>query len=166
MTDLGCRDIAVAEAYFAPMDARNIDAVVQAEQSVHAHPWSRRHFEDVVNSGYQAQVLLGDTTLLAYFVAMPGVGEVHLLNITVVPAFQRQGWARVLLDALVVWARGQGAQSIWLEVRQSNERAIQVYEKHGFRGVGLRRDYYPAAAGQRENALVMCRMLDTPEATA
>ena len=154
----------VAEAHFEAMSVDSLDAVLQAEAAVYGHPWSQRHFEDVLNSGYQAQVLLADGNLLAYFVAMQGVGEVHLLNITVVPAHQRQGWARVLLDALAIWARGQGAQSIWLEVRQNNARAIHVYEQQGFRCVGLRKDYYPADAGQREHALVMCHMLDTAEA--
>jgi len=80
---------------------------------------------------------------------------VHLLNITVAPAHQKQGWARVLLDALALWARGQGAQWLWLEVRVSNERALQVYQTHGFRRVGERKRYYPTPAGQREDAVVM-----------
>jgi len=93
--------------------------------------------------------------LLGYFVAMLGVDEAHLLNITVAPAYQRQGWARVLLDALALWARGRGAQWLWLEVRASNLRAQQVYEAHGFRRVGERKRYYPAGHGQREDAVVM-----------
>ncbi len=92
---------------------------------------------------------------LGYFVAMMGVDEVHLLNITVAPAYQKQGWARVLLDALALWARGRGAQWLWLEVRVSNERALHVYQAHGFRRVGERKRYYPAPAGQREDAVVM-----------
>ena len=56
------------------------------------------------------QTLVGDSSLLGYFIAMKGVDEVHLLNLTVAPEHQRQGWARVLLDALALWSRGQGAQ--------------------------------------------------------
>ena len=80
-----------------------------------------------------------------------------MLNITVAPAYQRQGWARVMLDALTLWARGQGAQWLWLEVRVSNLRAKSVYESHGFRQVGRRPRYYPATGptGEREDALVM-----------
>jgi len=83
------------------------------------------------------------------------VDEVHLLNITVAPAYQRQGWARVMLDALATWSRGQGAQWLWLEVRQGNARAITVYENYGFRRVGVRKNYYPADQHQREDAVVM-----------
>jgi [ribosomal protein S18]-alanine N-acetyltransferase len=61
----------------------------------------------------------------------------------------------VMLDALALWSCGQGAQWLWLEVRVSNPRALQIYEAHGFRRVGLRKAYYPAADGQREDAVVM-----------
>jgi ribosomal-protein-alanine N-acetyltransferase len=86
---------------------------------------------------------------------MQGVDEVHLLNITVAPEYQRQGWARVMLEALATWARGRGAEWLWLEVRVSNARALGVYEAHGFRRVGQRKGYYPAGRGEREDAVVM-----------
>jgi ribosomal-protein-alanine N-acetyltransferase len=94
-------------------------------------------------------------TLVGYFVAMKGVDEVHLLNLTVAPEYQRQGWARVMLDALALWSRRQDAQWLWLEVRVSNMRAMQVYERHGYRRVGQRKNYYPNGPGQREDAVVM-----------
>jgi ribosomal-protein-alanine N-acetyltransferase len=92
--------------------------------------------------------------VLGYFVAMKGVDEVHLLNITVAPACQGQGWGRVMLDALAIWARGLGAQWLWLEVRTSNARAQDVYLRYGYRRVGERKGYYPADGG-REDAIVM-----------
>jgi ribosomal-protein-alanine N-acetyltransferase len=93
--------------------------------------------------------------MLGYFVAMKGVEEVHLLNITVAPAFQGQGWAPLMLEALAGWSRGQNAQWLWLEVRASNLRALGIYERHGFRRVGMRKGYYPALGGGREDAVVM-----------
>lgn len=147
------------EARFEPMTAAWFDAVLRTENSAYKHPWSRGNFNDSLNAGYQAQVLTGGpegvSELLGYFVAMKGVDEVHLLNITVATEHQRQGWARVMLDALVLWSRGQGALWLWLEVRVSNERARAVYAHYGFRHVGTRRAYYPAAMGQREDAVVM-----------
>jgi ribosomal-protein-alanine N-acetyltransferase len=86
---------------------------------------------------------------------MKGVDEVHLLNITVAPEYQSQGWGRVMLDALALWARGQGAQWLWLEVRAGNARAQRIYERHGFRRVGERKGYYPSSQAQREDAVVM-----------
>ncbi len=153
--------IHAAEAQFEAMTPAWLDKVVQIEQAAYDHPWTQGNFKDSLQAGYQAQLLTAGTVhaeLLGYFVAMKGVDEVHLLNITVAPAHQRSGWARVMLDALAIWARGQGAQWLWLEVRISNQRAKAVYERYGFREVGLRRNYYPAGGEgrpQREDAVVM-----------
>jgi [ribosomal protein S18]-alanine N-acetyltransferase len=143
------------EAQFEPLTETRLDEVVAIERQAYDHPWTRTNFADSLRSGYQAQVLTGSGAVLGYFVAMMGVDEVHLLNITVAPAHQRQGWGRVMLDALAVWARGQGAQWLWLEVRVSNARAQRIYERHGYRRVGERRSYYPAGHGRREDAVVM-----------
>ena len=132
-----------------------LDTLLAVEQRAYTHPWTRGNFIDAMASGYQSQLLMADEHLLGYFVAMMGVDEVHLLNITLTPEFQRQGWARVLLDALAVWSRGRGAQWLWLEVRASNLRAQHIYEAHGYRRVGERKRYYPADQGQREDAVVM-----------
>lgn len=143
------------EAQFEPLTEARLDDVLAIEQSAYAQPWSRGNFTDSLRAGYQAQMLVADGTILGYFVAMKGVDEVHLLNITVAPVYQGQGWSRVMLDALAIWSRGQGAQWLWLEVRVSNARALQIYERHGYRRVGERKGYYPAADGRREDAVVM-----------
>lgn len=155
------------EVRLAPLSLEQLDAVLDIENVAYSHPWSRGNFMDTLAAGYQAQVLLGacrtlencrlpgGDEVIGYYVAMLGVDEAHLLNLTVAPAFQQQGWARVLLDALGLWARARGAQWLWLEVRVSNLRAQKIYAAHGFQRVGLRKRYYPAAGGTREDALVM-----------
>ena len=143
------------EARFENLTLARLEAVLAVEQCAYTHPLTRGNFTDALASGYQAQVLMAGDELLGYFVAMLGVDEVHLLNVTVTPAYQRQGWARVLLDGLALWSRGRGAQWLWLEVRASNERAQHIYQAHGYRRVGERKRYYPAADGQREDAVVM-----------
>jgi ribosomal-protein-alanine N-acetyltransferase len=142
------------EAGFEPMTETSLDEVVAIERAAYAHPWSRGNFSDSLKSGYQAQLLRAGDTLIGYFVAMKGVDEVHLLNITVAPGSQGMGWGRVMLDALAIWSRGQDAQWLWLEVRTSNARAQQVYLHYGYRRVGERKNYYPADGG-REDAIVM-----------
>jgi ribosomal-protein-alanine N-acetyltransferase len=138
-----------------PLTEVLLDAVLRVEQSAYSHPWTRGNFVDSIRSGYQLQALMGEDTLLGYFVAMEGVEEVHLLNITVAPEFQGQGWARLMLDALSLWSRGRGAHWLWLEVRASNARAMHVYEACGYRRVGERKNYYPAHPSRREDAVVM-----------
>jgi [ribosomal protein S18]-alanine N-acetyltransferase len=147
------------EAQFEPMTEARLDEVVAIERQAYDHPWTRGNFADSLRSGYQCQLLEANGIVLGYFIAMKGVDEVHLLNITVAPDYWRQGWSRVMLDALALWARGQGAQWLWLEVRVSNVRAQDIYERHGYRRVGERKSYYPAGHGRREDAVVMSLQL-------
>jgi ribosomal-protein-alanine N-acetyltransferase len=100
-------------------------------------------------------MLCAGPNVLGYLVAMKGVDEVHLLNLTVAPDFQRQGWARLMMEGLVLWSRGQGARQLWLEVRESNTRALEVYRRFGFGQMGVRKQYYPLAPNRREDAVVM-----------
>ena len=143
------------QARFEAMQESRLAEVLLIEQRAYPHPWTRLNFCDVLRAGYQAQLLCGQDRVLGSFVAMKGVEEVHLLNLTVAPDYQGQGWARVMLDALTLWARAQGAQWLWLEVRKGHLHALRVYERQGYRRVGLRKNYYPAAKGQREDAVVM-----------
>lgn len=143
------------EARLEPLEVARLEQVLQIEQRAYPHPWTRGNFLDALKSGYHARALLAGEELLGYYVAMQGVDEVHLLNITVSPDYQQQGWGRIMLEALALWSRGLGAQWLWLEVRVSNTRAIAIYEAHGYRRVGLRKNYYPAGTGRREDAVVM-----------
>jgi ribosomal-protein-alanine N-acetyltransferase len=152
------RDVQVT---LEPMLAERLDAVVAIEQRAYAHPWNRTNFLDALQSGNQALMLVAGDVLLGYFVAMPGVDEVHLLNITVAPEYQGQGWSRIMLDALTLWARAQSAKWVWLEVRAGNVRALHVYTAHGYQRIGQRKDYYPAGQGRREDAVVMGLRLNT-----
>jgi ribosomal-protein-alanine N-acetyltransferase len=149
------------EARLEPLTAERISAICEIERRAYSHPWTPAHFTDSLAAGYHCQCLIGPgadgaaETVIGYVVAMRGVDEVHLLNITVAPAFQRQGWALLLLQALTLWSRAQNAQWLWLEVRSSNRRALAIYERQGFRRVGIRKGYYPAFVNQREDAVVM-----------
>jgi [ribosomal protein S18]-alanine N-acetyltransferase len=143
------------EARLEPLTEALLDEVLRIEKTAYSHPWTRGNFADSIKSGYQLLALMGGDAVLGYFVAMEGVEEVHLLNITVAPDYQGQGWAVLMLDALALWARGRNALWLWLEVRASNARAMQVYERYGYRRVGERKNYYPAGVGHREDAVVM-----------
>jgi ribosomal-protein-alanine N-acetyltransferase len=137
------------------MSVADLDAVMAAETGAYSHPWSRGNFIDSLASNYLAEVMTGDDVgLVAYFVAMAGVDELHLLNLTVATAWQGQGHGSAMLRAVQGRAAALGLSSLWLEVRQSNARARALYRRRGFTEVGLRKGYYPAAL-QREDAVVM-----------
>lgn len=141
------------------MTVKHLDAVLPIESVAYEFPWSRGNFSDSLGSGYPANLLMDvDGNLLGYFVAMVGVDEWHLLNITVAPTHQRQGHGRFLLDHIASLCRQQGAENLWLEVRRSNARARAIYARYGFNEIGVRRGYYPAVEG-REDAVVMRLLL-------
>jgi ribosomal-protein-alanine N-acetyltransferase len=144
-----------------PMDVAQLDAVMAIEVAAYAFPWSRGNFVDSISAGHVARVLLGPAgEMLGYFVAMSGVDEMHLLNITVANELQGRGHARWMLDALVEQCRAQRADALWLEVREANAHARAIYRHLGFEVVGVRRRYYPAAFGRREDAVVMSLKID------
>jgi ribosomal-protein-alanine N-acetyltransferase len=148
--------LAPARWHDEPMTLAALDEVVAIEHAAYAFPWSRGNFIDSLAAGYEAELrreARGD--LLGYWVAMPGVGELHLLNLTVVPARQGQGLGRALLERVIQRARELQMGSLWLEVRPSNERACNLYLRRGFALAGRRRAYYPGPGNTREDALVM-----------
>ena len=140
-----------------PMVVADIDEVHALERSVFPHPWSRANFVDSLASGYDAWVLRepDEGQLAGYFLVMYAVDEAHLLDVAVSGERQGSGLGRYLLDRIVARARAMGMSSILLEVRPSNGRALQVYERYGYTQIGRRKGYYPAHEGQREDAIVM-----------
>ena len=144
-----------APAALRAMVLADVDAVMAVEVRAYAHPWSRGNFVDSFIAGYVAKVLAAaDGDVCAYFVAMPGVDELHLLNITVAPECQSAGLGQQLLQVVQDCARQRALSTLWLEVRQSNQRARSLYRQLGFAEVGVRKAYYPANE-QREDAVVM-----------
>lgn len=141
---------------YAPMTVADLDDVFALEQAVYPHPWTRGNFADSLKAGYHGWVLRDDVGALAgYFLLMAVVDEAHLLNVAVAGARQRAGLGRFLLDKVAACARGLSMESILLEVRPTNLRALQVYRAYGYTEIGRRKAYYPAHDGQREDAIVM-----------
>lgn len=158
MTGTQARD-AFERLDYAPMLPADLDEVVGIEQRVYPHPWSRGNFADSLAVGYHAWVLRDQGALAGYFLLMGALDEAHLLNVSVAEERQGQGLGRFLLDKVAACARGLAAESVLLEVRPSNRRALTVYQRYGFVEIGRRKAYYPAHDGQREDAIVMRAVL-------
>lgn len=140
----------------------DLDTVMAVEVRAYSHPWSRGNFVDSLVAGYLAEVMVApDAQVCAYFVAMPGVDELHLLNVTVAPECQSAGLGRQLLQVVQQHGRDRGLTSLFLEVRHSNQRARDLYRRLGFAEIGVRKAYYPAAP-RREDAVVMRLPLQGP----
>ncbi|MEP7140356.1 MAG: ribosomal protein S18-alanine N-acetyltransferase [Caldimonas sp.] len=149
------------DATLRPMTIASLDDVLVLEGEVYPFPWTRGNFVDSLAAGYTAWTLRRrGVDLIGYCVAMIGVDEMHLLNITIAPAERRRGHARRLLAGLVQVCRERAANRLWLEVRESNGEAHIAYRHLGFAEVGRRRGYYPAPEGRREDAVVMSLDID------
>lgn len=141
-------------AALRPMRDGDLDAVMDIEHRAYPFPWTRGIFRDCLRAGYPALVLDDGSAIAGYGLLSVAAGEAHILNICADPALPRQGHGRRLLRALLLQARGRGAQRVFLEVRPSNPAAIALYHGEGFNEIGRRPRYYPAASG-REDAIVM-----------
>jgi len=85
-------------------------------------------------------------------------GEAHILNLCVDPKYRELGYGERLLDEILKRARNLEVREIFLEVRPSNEKAIALYRKKGFRQIASRPAYYQASAG-REDAAVLAKLI-------
>lgn len=140
---------------FVPMSAEDLDAVAQIERDLYPFPWTRGNFSDALQVGNSVWTLRDvHQQVCAYAVLMIAVDEAHLLNLSVARAHQRQGLGWRMLDWMALRAREHGAHQLILEVRPSNPDARRLYERYGFKTIGVRRGYYPAEGG-REDADVM-----------
>lgn len=133
----------------------NLEQILAIEEDVYSHPWTRGNFIDSFANEHIFYGLKSYQKVLAYFVLMPILDELHLLTIAVAGEYQRQGYAVLLLKNMIEFAIQHRFSSILLEVRVSNQRAIDVYKKFGFQEIGNRKNYYPTFNFEREDAIVM-----------
>lgn len=136
----------------------DLSDIMAIEQSAYRFPWSRTIFRDCIRVGYYCQVLEEQDHILAYGIMSTVLDEAHILNLCVRPALQKRGLARRMLEHLIELAHRDGAKTLFLEVRPSNQAALRLYTAAGFCELGRRRNYYPAEQG-REDALLMAKAL-------
>lgn len=144
--------------FIRPMRADDLSDVIEVEHSAYTHPWSEGILRDCLRVGYSCWVCeLGDE-IVGHAVMSVAVGEAHLLNICVGPAWQGRGLGRRMLRRMLRIAAERNADTMFLEVRASNDCARTLYEAEGFGEIGRRRDYYPGHRG-REDAIVYAKAL-------
>ncbi|WP_020207899.1 ribosomal protein S18-alanine N-acetyltransferase [Gilvimarinus chinensis] len=138
---------------FKLLTQNEIDALCAIETRAHSHPWSRTLFADCLHSRQHCVLIFNERTLAGYFVVTSAAGSAELLNIAIDPSHQGKGLAFTALSFLLEKLEGV-ADTLYLEVRESNQAAIALYQKLEFAEVGIRPNYYPANKG-REDAVIM-----------
>lgn len=139
------------------MTNEDLGEILAIEQASYPTPWSRRAFEGEIRAPHANPLVLGQPdspSVIGYICSWRTLDECHILNVAVHPSFRRMGLASQMIDHLLETCQETGTLHHFLEVRVSNEGAIELYKKYGFKVCGVRRRYY---ADTGEDALIMQR---------
>lgn len=135
------------------MEERDLEQVYNIECDNFSMPWSRASFlSSIHNADHIYMVAEQEQQILGYCGIWGIAGEGQITNVSVKKIFQRQGVANTLLDSCLKKGNEMGLASYTLEVRESNYRAIALYEKMCFEQVGIRKNFYDKP---KENAVIM-----------
>ncbi len=138
-----------------PMTHEDVDAVIGVEQSAYGeHHWSRESFFNEISNelAVYSCAVNEQGELVAYSGYWQILEEAHITTIAVAPDYRRNRIGEALLINLIDDCHKNGVKYITLEVRVSNEAAIGLYEKYGFKSLGTRKGYYQ---DNNEDALIM-----------
>ncbi len=138
---------------FVPLAEEHIDSLMAIEHEAYAEPWTRTMFyEELRNDLSFFYVAFRDDEIIGYVGFWLVLDEAHITTVVVKRPYRGRGLGWMLMEHILARAREQGARIATLEVRVSNERAISLYQRMGFRTVGIRKGYYPRTG---EDAQVM-----------
>lgn len=137
-----------------PFTERYIMDLVEISEVSTSYPWCEKIFLDCLKNQYFGWVLEFNYQPIGFIIILLQQDECHLMNIAVRPEFQRKKFAEYLLVRSIDFARMNLASRILLEVRVTNEAAINFFKKMGAVNIGIRKNYYPSRNGQREDAKV------------
>ncbi len=143
----------MTELEFGELEVGDIPAVAELEQQLFSCPWSEQAFLETFHqdtlfvTARTGHEIAGYCGMYCY-----AGGEGEITNVAVAPRCQNQGIGRRMLTYLLEQARSRGMVRIILEVRVSNENAIHLYEKLGFKNTGIRKNLYELP---REDGMIM-----------
>ena len=128
----------------------DLSRILSIERESYPFPWEENQFYEVLEHPEQDLFVLENKGRIeGYLVCWPVLNEVHILNICVEPEAQGQGCGRKLLE--FCFSHYASHDHFFLEVRESNTKAIELYKHFGFKETYVRSRYYPDG----EDALVM-----------
>lgn len=146
------------------MRIADLDQVMRIERLSFSSPWSRLQFlQEIQQNPLSYPFVLrslneeGKKTVAGFCVCWVVRDELHVNNIAVHPSCRQKGYGEVLMRAAIDFGLANRCRRVTLEVRVSNEKAISLYKKLGFRVVGEVPDYYES---EHENAYILLKDLE------
>lgn len=131
----------------------DLEQVCEIEEQIFSKPWSQKGFKDALNKTNNIYLLAEiDKMIVGYCGLWNIAGEGQITNVAVKEEFRNQKVGTVLLSRLIEEGRKKQITTFTLEVRESNQYAIRLYQYLGFKSFGIRKDFYQAP---KENAIIM-----------
>ena len=137
-----------------PLEPRHIKDIAKLESLCFSEPWSEEGILEAYRLGTRFFVAETGKMLIGYIGIKAVVDEGYITNIAVFPEFRRKGVAADLLNKVFDYAKEKRLSFVSLEVRPSNNAAVSLYQKTGFKEEGRRKDFYRLP---REDALIMTK---------
>ena len=135
------------------MEEKDVEQVVTIEEKTFSMPWTREAFLESMNNPSHVYVVAAEGTTVFGYCGMWGIaGEGQINNVAVREDARGKGTGFAIMEFALSEGKKQGLEAFTLEVRESNAAAIHVYEKAGFKNVGIRKDFYDMP---KENAVIM-----------
>ena len=121
-----------------------------------ATQWNEKDFREILNSPGTSAVLISNQNNPTGFVLFrKAADEAEILTICTRPIFRQKRHAKLLMQHMENLLKKDGVKSLFIEVAVSNQAALALYASCGFKGAGLRKNYYDRGDGTREDALIM-----------
>jgi len=140
-----------------PANKNDVKPIADLEKLCFSLPWSERSFFEEITKNKIARYAVAENCgqIIGYAGVWLVTDEGHITNVAVHPDFRRKGIARELVSSLMESSGKEGIKSYTLEVRISNEEAIELYKNLNFKACGVRREYYD---DNSEDALIMWKI--------
>lgn len=154
----GPNQACTAQTILRRMVEGDVSAVARLERDTFSSPWRADAFLSVM-SGKETEIWVAEVEgegVVGYAVMWCVLDHGELANLAVHPGHRNRGLGSLLLDRVIDRASTRGARNLYLEVRASNHRAAELYERKGFHEIGWRRNYYDRP---REDARVLAMRL-------
>lgn len=139
---------------FKSVDDTVLPQLMAIETACHSHPWTTKTMSSCIGGRYFNLAAFDGDDMLAFYIGEKAGPDFTLMDICVKPSLQGKGIAKQLLTYFIEYGEQHNAQNLFLEVRESNTRAIKLYEHVGFIEMSVRKNYYPSDNGF-EDAILM-----------
>tara|TARA_Y100000389_G_C17086160_1_gene328989 strand:+ start:67 stop:531 length:465 start_codon:yes stop_codon:yes gene_type:complete len=136
----------------------DLDNIFKVESNSYDNPWTIGILRDCIVNHYDFYKAEYNNNLIGYIIAKISMYETHILNLTISEDYRHRGVATELLEMIFSKCYIMNSLNIFLETRVNNTPAIKLYEKHNFRRISIRKNYYQTSDG-KQDAIIFKKVL-------